>query len=201
MDSNKLQITGHIHVEDADTNEVIRDTFNAIHYENFSEALANAMANKGIGHIYQMSFGNGGSSVDPSGIIAYLPPNTVGQNANLYNETFSKVVDDTDTANTDPSRNNLVVAHTIGKVYTDIVVTCLLDYGEPAGQQAFDNSTDLDGEFVFDEMGLKVWNGGVNDLKLVTHAIFHPVQKALNRRFKITYTVRIQSLTSLSSNA
>jgi len=89
--------------------------------------------------------------------------------------------------------------HTTGKVYTDILVTCLLDYGEPAGQQAFDNSTNLDGEFVFDELGLKTWNGSADNLKLITHVVFHPSQKAQNRRIQVDYTVRIQTLTHLSS--
>lgn len=193
-----LKITGHIKVFDPKTGEVFEDKDNAIHYENFSEALAYTLANKEFGQIYQMSFGNGGTSVDPTGVITYLPANSTGQNADLYNETYSKVVDDSSTANTDTARNNLTVIHTTGKVYSDILVSCLLDYGEPSGQQAFDNSTQLDGQFVFDELGLKSWYG-VDDLKLITHVVFHPIQKALNRQIQIDYTVRIQTLTNLST--
>jgi hypothetical protein len=172
---------------------------NAIHFENMSESMAQSMSNKNLGYIYQMSFGNGGTSVDPTGIITYLPANSTGQNADLYNETFSKVVDDNSMTNTDTARNNLTVLHTPGKVYTDILVSCLLDYSEPTGQQAFDNSTDLNGEFVFDELGLKTWNGSASSLRLVTHVVFHPVQKSLNRQIQIDYTVRIQTLTNLST--
>lgn len=199
FDHSNFKITGHIRVFDPNTGEVFEDKKNAIHYENFSESLANSLANKDIGQIYQMSFGNGGTSVDPTGVITYLPANSTGQNADLYNETYSKVVDDNSTANTDTARNNLTVIHTSGKVYTDILVSCLLDYGEPAGQQAFDNSTDLDGQFVFDELGLKSWYGSAEDLKLITHVVFHPIQKALNRQIQIDYTVRIQTLTNLST--
>ena len=142
-----------------------------------------------------MSFGNGGSAVDATGVITYLPPNTTGQNASLYIETYSKVVDDNSAADTDPNYNNMEVLHTSGNVYTDILVTCLLDYGEPAGQQAFDNSSTMQGTYVFDELGLLSSTG-----KLLTHVIFHPVQKALNRLIQIDYTVRIQTLTNLSSN-
>lgn len=197
---------GHIHAEgffkviDFDTKEVILDKKNAIHYENLSEALALSLANKANGRIYQMSFGNGGVSVDPTGSLAYLPPNITGQNADLYNQTYFKVVDDTAAANTDPAKNKLTVVHTPGRFYTDIVVSCMLDYGEPLGQQAFDNATNTDGEFVFDELGIKTWNGSAGNLKLITHAIFHPIQKALNRRFVIEYTIRIQTLTNLSTN-
>ena len=77
-------------------------------------------------------------------------------------------------------------------------MTCLLDYGEPPGQQAFDNSTNFNGEYVFDELGLKCWNGAVDNLRLITHVIFHPVQKSLNRQIQIDYTLRIQTLTNLS---
>jgi len=192
-------IQGHIKIFDPNSKEVMVDKRNAIHYENFSNSLAQAMANKNLGHIYQMAFGNGGSSVDSTGVITYLPPNITGQNADLYNQTYQKVVDDTSSANTDTSRNKLTVLHTAGKLYTDILVSCLLDYGEPSGQQAFDNSTNLDGDFVFDELGLKSWQGSASDLDLITHVIFHPVQKSLNRQIQIDYTVRIQTLTNLST--
>ncbi len=199
FDKNMLKIEGFLKIYDPNNHEVFVDQHNAIHYENFSESLAYSMANKNQGYIYQMSFGNGGTSVDPTGVITYLPPNTTGQNANLYNETYQKVVDDNSTTNTDTTRNNLTVLHTTGNVYTDILVSCLLDYGEPAGQQAFDNSTQLDGQYVFDELGLKTWYGSESELRLVTHVVFHPVQKSLNRQIQIDYTVRIQTLTNLST--
>lgn len=192
-------VEGFLKIHDPNSGEVFVDKKNAIHYENMSIALAQSLANKNIGYIYAMAFGNGGSSVDPTGVITYLPPNTTGQNADLYNQTYIKVVDQNSAANTDPTRNNLTVLHTSGKVYTDVLVSCLLDYGEPAGQQAFDNSTNFNGEFVFDELGLKAFEGQGNDLMLITHVIFHPVQKSLNRQIQIDYTVRIQTLTDLST--
>jgi hypothetical protein len=199
MDIGPAKIEGFLRIYDPNSGETFVEKYNAIHYENMSIALAQSLANKNLGFIYAMAFGNGGSSVDPTGVITYLPPNTTGQNADLYNQTYIKVVDGESAANTDPSRNNLSVLHTSGKVYTDVLVTCLLDYGEPAGQQAFDNSTNFNGEFVFDELGLKAWEGSSNDLMLITHVIFHPVQKSLNRQIQIDYTVRIQTLTNLSA--
>jgi hypothetical protein len=193
------KIEGFVKIFDPVTKQVLLDKKNAIHYENISIAMAQTLSNRDLGWIYLMAFGNGGSSVDPTGVITYLPPNTTGQNADLYNQTYSKVVDDNSAANTDPANNKMTVLHTTGKVYTDILVTCLLDYGEPAGQQAFDNSTNFNGEFVFDELGLKCWNGSATDLRLITHVIFHPVQKSLNRQIQIDYTLRIQTLTNLSA--
>jgi hypothetical protein len=73
----------------------------------------------------------------------------------------------------------------------------LLDYGEPNNQEAFDNTTYLDGEYVFDELGLRAYNP-TGTGKLLTHVIFHPVQKSLNRLIQIDYTVRVQSLTGFN---
>jgi hypothetical protein len=192
-------IQGFLKIYDPTSGEVFVDKKNAIHYENISICMANTLANRNTGYIYKMAFGNGGSAVDATGVITYLPPNTTGQNASLYNETYSKVVDDNSAADTDPANNYLTVVHTSGQVYTDIITTCLLDYGEPSGQQAFDNSTNFNGEYVFDELGLQCWNGSATDLLLITHVIFHPVQKSLNRQIQIDYTLRIQTLTNLSA--
>lgn len=192
------QIQGFIKIFDPNSGEILVDKKNAIHYENISISMAQTLSNRDVGYIYLMAFGNGGSAVDPTGVITYLPPNVTGQNADLYNQTYSKVVDDNSAANTDTANNYMTVLHTTGKVYTDILVSCLLDYGEPAGQQAFDNSTNFSGEYVFDELGLKTWNGSAEDLRLITHVIFHPVQKSLNRQIQIDYTLRIQTLTNLT---
>ena len=75
-------------------------------------------------------------------------------------------------------------------------ITCLLDYGEPSGQEAFDNTTNNEAQYVFDELGLKSYSE-TNQSRLLTHVVFHPVQKSLNRLIQIDYTVRIQSLTGL----
>jgi hypothetical protein len=203
-DTSGVHIQGHIKIFDPVTGEEFVNKRNAIHYENISVALAQNLSNKSQSFIYEMHFGNGGTAVDPTGVISYLPPNTNAQNSNLYNPTYFKIVDDTSVKNTDPARNNITVLHTPGNIYTDILVTCLLDYGEPADQSAFDNSQSLNGDYVFDELGLKARSldgseGLTTTGLLLTHVVFHPVQKSLNRLIQIDYTVRIQTLTNLSS--
>jgi hypothetical protein len=201
--SLNLDILGFLRIYDPTTQETFVDKFNAIHYENFSVALAQNVANKGINFISEMHFGNGGTTVDPTGVITYLPTNTNVANADLYNATYYKIVDDTNAANTNPSSNKLTVNHTPGLKYTDILVSCLLDYGEPSGQAGFDNTQSLEGEFVFDELGLFGYVEGESGLgaglPLLTHVIFSPVQKSLNRLIQIDYTVRIQTLTNLTA--
>jgi len=194
------KIEGFLKIYDPNNGEIFVDKKNAINYETMSVAIADTLSSRGYGEIYQMAFGNGGASVSDTGVITYLPPNVTGQNAALYNQTYAKVVDDTSARNLDPTRNRMTVLHTSGKVYTDILVQCLLDYGEPAGQAAFDNSTQTDASYIFDELGLLA-NYGTNSAgdtitRLLTHVIFHPVQKSLNRQIQIDYTVRIQALTN-----
>jgi hypothetical protein len=198
-ENSGVMMEGHIKIFDPETKEVFIDKRNAIHYENMRISLAEPLGNEGKGNIVEMAFGNGGTTVDPTGIITYLTPNNAGVNASLYNQTYYKTVDDNNTNNTDPARNFIETRHTLGTTYTDILISCLLDYGEPTGQQAFDNSTDMDGNYVFDELGLKAYSpSGANQGRLLTHVIFHPVQKSLNRLIQIDYTIRIQSLTNIS---
>jgi hypothetical protein len=199
-----IYVQGHIKIFDPESAEVYVNKRNSIHYENISEAIAYSLANKGQSYIYEMHFGNGGTSIDPTGVINYLPANTNTQNANLYNPTYAKIVDNNAAANLNPLYNKMEIRHVPGQVYTDILVSCLLDYGEPSGQQAFDNTTNLNDTYTFDELGLKArstdGSSGLSTTgKLLTHVIFHPVQKSLNRLIQIDYTVRIQTLTNLST--
>jgi len=194
-----VAMEGHIRIFDPETGEDIVNKRNAIHYENMSESLANSIGNKTTGFIHEIAFGNGGTNVDPTGVITYLPANSTGQGASLYNQTYYKVIDNNSSLNTDPDRNKISVSHVSGNIFSDIVVSCLLDYGEPNDQQAFDNTSNFNDTYTFDELGLKSWIGSVNTGKLLTHVVFHPVQKSLNRLIQIDYTIRIQTLTNLTS--
>jgi len=196
-EQNGVLLEGHIKIFDPDSGEIFVNKRNAIHYENMSLALAESLANQGQGFINSMVFGNGGTSVDPTGIITYLSPNSTGTNASLYSQTHSKVIDDNSINNTDPTRNKLETRHVSGTNYTDILATCLLDYGEPNGQDAIDNATGSESLYVFDELGLVSYaTSGTG--RLLTHVVFHPVQKSLNRLIQIDYTVRVQSLTGFN---
>jgi hypothetical protein len=187
------RVEGFVEIKDADTGEVLLSKKNAIHYENFSNSLALTLSHQGYGHIHKLLFGNGASTVTGTGAISYFPPNTTGSEATLYNVTYAdKVVDATSTLNTDPEHNYLEVSHIENQTYTDIIVHCYLDYAEPQGQEAFDDSADNEADFVFDEIGLQSYpKNGEGSGKLLTHCIFHPIQKSLNRALEIKYTIRI----------
>jgi hypothetical protein len=190
-----LKVEGFVKIFDPQSGEIFVDKKNAINYENMSEAIANSLAHKDTMYMYELHLGNGGTTVDPTGGISYQPTNTNASNAQLYSPTYYKIIDNTTVPS---STNRMRILHTPGKTYTDILVSCLLDYGEPASQAAFDNSTSLNDTFVFDEMGIKAYSSeGPGTGKLLTHVVFHPVQKSLNRVIQIDYTVRIQTLTNV----
>lgn len=181
-------IRGHLLITELETGKILLDKSNAIHFENMSIAIARSLANLSNGPIYQMCFGNGGSTVNGLGIITYLPPNVQGQNADLYNQTYEKIVDAGISGSTD---TNMTIVHQTNALFSDIVINCVLGFGEPAGQSAFDDATDTNGDFLFDEVGLKTQSDN-NDEMLLSHVIFSPIQKSLNRSLKVQYTIRIQ---------
>lgn len=192
-----IKAEGHVVIRDRDTQEVLVDQHNDIHIKNFGEALAMAMANFSNGFIEEMHFGSGGSIINSTGSIDYLETNVNDppDQADLHGAggvTYFKVVNDRSSNFTDDdAKTNVKVYPNSLNPYTDIVVTCTLDYGEPAGQAAFDNASSTEADFVFDELALKTVDTTANKKRMLTHVIFHPVQKALNRAIEIVYTIRI----------
>jgi hypothetical protein len=184
-----IGVEGHIKIWDPQSGEVFVRRRNAVNFENMSIAIANLLANSsGSTSTYEIStmrFGNGGTSIDGLGAVTYKATNTSTSAGALYNETYSQSVDETVTGTTD---NQTIASHTSPNNYSDVVVTCTLDYGVPVGQDLQDTGTDMNDTYVFDELALYTAN---NDL--LTHVIFHPVQKSLNRKIQVVYTLRIRS--------
>jgi len=186
-----MRLEGHIKIQDPDSGEVFVNKRNAINYENMSIAIAHLLANLTDGdgstgntfNMLQLAYGNGGVNVDSLGVITYQATNTTSATGQLYNETYSKGI--ASTAAADPE-NNMVVQHTGGNTFSDIVITSTLDYNEPSGQDALDNAVNLTGDYIFDELGIKTPAG-----TFLSHVIFHPVQKSANRKIQVIYTIRI----------
>jgi len=195
MESNaNIKVVGHVLIKDLLTHEVLVDKHNMINYENFSIGLARSISNRPDGWIQEMVFGNGAATVSGTGTITYLPPNVVGQSAQLYNQTYYKNINDMSPLNGSPTSNFMTVSHTSGTTYSDMIVTCTLDLAEPPGQDAFDTNTSISGTYVFNELGLKGYSSlGPNMGPLLTHVVFSPVAKTLNRQIEIVYTIRIQT--------
>lgn len=187
IDYSKQKIWGHVCMRDSITKEILLDMDNSIHFENFSVALARSIAGQSAGFINSIAYGNGGSMVDGVGAITYLPPNVTGTTATLYSQTYEKTglyTSEEGTSGYDPE-NTIEIKHMGGTTYTDMIIISTLDYGEPSGQDAVDNGGS-NGTYVFDELGLVSSDG-----HLLSHVIFNPIQKSLNRKIEIEYTVRI----------
>lgn len=200
-----VKITTHIVISDADTGEILREGQNAIHQENMSQILATALARGTNSFISEMHFGKGASVTAIDGSVSYRTPNVFGSNSSLYNPTYFTVVDAQDLNNLDSTANNLAVTHTTGTTYSSTVVTATLDYTDPVASDSVFNivnstedslnaTTSVDGEMVFDEIALKTkGTAGLNSGHLLTHFIFHPVEKSYNQRIQIVYTLKVQA--------
>lgn len=187
-------IDGHVLIRDYDTNEVLLDKHNAINYENFAVAIASLLSGTvdsttGQGfEIVQMKFGNGGTVIDATGNVEYRTTNTDTKLGDLYNQTYTKIVDVDDAGNTDTTNNKVEIQPYAGQPYSDVVVTATLDYAEPTGQETTDTTTSMNGDFTFDEVALQT----AANTRL-SHICFHPIEKSANRKIQVIYTIRIQA--------
>jgi hypothetical protein len=170
-----IKVHGHLHIED-DLGNTLVDKDNAIHPQNMARVIARALANESNYFIKRIAFGNGGTVVDAALNVTFNTPNdgqapdTRTWDSQLYNETYSEIVDDSDPAigsgdGASPGSDPATVEHVSGPgvlstelgILSQVVVTAFLNPDEPTGQIA--SSTDpenqnLDGTFTFDEIGL-----------------------------------------------
>lgn len=165
-DAASVKIKGHLKIVD-DLGQVLLDKKNAIHPQNFARVIARALSNEANFHIHRMAFGNGGTFSNAIGQITFKNPNVSGSWADvLYNETYYEIVDESDVnVDTGPGSNdedlltaqNSVISSETGTI-SNITVTVELNPTEPSGQLDNDlaspGSSQLEGEFVFDEIGL-----------------------------------------------
>jgi len=187
-DQAGIKLSGHILIRDKETGEELVNKRNAIHYGNMANFIARALNDKlGDYYIHFMAFGNGATSVDSAGKVIYKSPRvseSYESSGSLYSRTYQKIISN----NTTTDKIEVVP----GASYTDLKITCTLGYNEPSDADAFDTSTTNDGSYVFDELGLLSYADDINDSIMLTHVVFHPVQKSQNREIEIVYTVRIQ---------
>ena len=195
-----INVSGHILIRDKDTGKELVNKRNAIHYGNMAYIVAQALNNADNAFIQYMAFGNGATSVDTAGKIVYKTPRVTEAyeaGANLYSRTYVKEVGEIDNDDVENNRVDIIP----GPSYTDIKITCTLGYGEPSDASNFDSATTNDGDYIFDELALFTYPSDtlletaeqrINTSTMLTHVIFHPVQKSLNREIEVIYTVRVQ---------
>jgi hypothetical protein len=179
-------VKGHVLVQDASTGEVLLDKFNAVHNKNMAIALARGLANDANHQIYKIKLGNGGSSIDSMNQITYQAPNVTGSGADLYNPTYSEIIDEAQAST--PAENSVTYQESPTNDTTIVICTATIASGEPAGQDVSDSppNPNPEAQFAFDELGLFS-----ADNRLLTHIIFSPILKTQNRELVITYTLTI----------
>ena len=206
QDKSSIKIIGHVQISDVtdallnpiydDTGAInngtmVHDDYNAIHPENMSLAIAQAMSGlvgssgKNYGAISQMRFGNGGTVILGNSRVLYKKPKTTSIGG-LYSETYTKNINKNIDIGVDSVFNYVNPYHIPGQIFSDIVCVCTLGLGEPLDQSA-SSSNSLSGKYVFDELALYSAAGAP-----LTHIVFYPVEKAANKVLQIKYTIRIQ---------
>ena len=182
----KTKIKGHVLVKDKNTGEVLCDKFNAVHPQNMAKVLARGLANEPNQQIFQIALGNGGTYIDSTQSIVYNSPNIVGISADLYNTTYTEVVDD---GNSGVGIGNSVISQAAPSpdISSLVICTIQLSANEPAGQATTDGvTTNPDSLYTFDELGLKTIDG-----LLLSHIVFNPIEKNAQRELIISYTLTV----------
>lgn len=209
QESVKTLVSGHVHISDRVTGEVLVNDYNAIHPKNMATAIARGLSNAANFQIYKMKLGNRGTYIDTSQQIVFNPPVTTGDSADLYNPTYVEIVDDA--VGGVGVGNSVTFTNIPASTNTRVIVTCVVSANE-----AFDNAADTnntgqiqnlnvpgpDGNvgspFFFDELGLftKETSGVSTDLDpagemMLSHLIFSPIEHTGNRELVIVYTLTI----------
>lgn len=182
----QTKVIGHVHAFYKDNGEVVLDKFNAVHPQNMAKVLARGLANEPNQQIFKFALGNGGTYIDSTQSIVYNSPNTIGVGADLYNPTYSEIIDD---ASTTVGIGNSVISQSAPSPDISSIVICTiqLSANEPAGQATTDGvTTDPNSAFTFDELGLKTVDG-----LLLTHIVFNPIEKNAQRELIISYTLTV----------
>ena len=182
----KTKIKGHVLIKDKNTGEVLCDKFNAVHPQNMAKVLARGLANEPNQQIFQIALGNGGTYIDSTQSIVYNSPNIVGISADLYNTTYTEVVDD---GNSGVGIGNSVISQAAPSpdISSLVICTIQLSANEPAGQATTDGvTTNPDSLYTFDELGLKTIDG-----LLLSHIVFNPIEKNAQRELIISYTLTV----------
>ena len=188
----KTKVKGHVLIKDKNTGEVLLDKCNAVHPQNMARVLAKGLANESNHQVYTIALGNGGTYIDTTQSIVYLTPNIIGVSADLYNPTYTEIVDDAD-ASVGSGNSVISQASPSPDVSSLVICTIQLSANEPAGQATTDGTTDgtiattdPNSPFTFDELGLKTKDG-----LLLSHIVFNPIEKNAQRELIISYTLTI----------
>lgn len=196
LETLPIKVHGHLKIED-DLGNVLVDKDNAVHPQNMARVIARALANESNYFVKRIAFGNGGTTVNAALDVTFNPandgqsPDTRTWDSQLYNETYSEIVDDSDpTIGSGPGSapgDPATVEHLSGPgttsselgILSQVTIRAFLNEDEPIGQIASSidpENQNLDGTFTFDEIGLftdgapLVATAGYQDIQVGTPA-------------------------------
>ena len=191
-ENSNVKVEGHVLIKDVDSGEVLLDKYNAINFQNFAYAVAQAMSGGTTYAISKLAFGYGGTTIDVNGNMTYRDARVSGDSVDgLYSPSPATRGANPATDTLQKAVTTFTVNNAANQPYTDLECKIILDYNEPdATGSTTDNASDFDDadSFVFDEIALM----SSADTYL-THLIFHPIQKSNNRKLEILYTLRIRA--------
>lgn len=199
-----LSITGTLQVVDAASTTTIALSENDFHLENFARTIIKAISGLESGHIEEVHFGNGATTITETGGLLYKTPNVTGASASLYNDLTYKVINNKSSNFTSDKNENYIKYEQIpGSNATRIVIHFTLGYAEPAfttdankavselKYSAVDDILSTD-KFTFDEVSLMAVDHVSGEKILLTHWISKPIDKIINRAMEFIYTIDLQ---------
>ena len=167
-ESLPVVVEGHVHIED-DLGNVLLDRKNAVHPQNMARVISRALSNEGNYFIHRIAYGNGGTVVDPTGLVNFktpndgLSPDLQEWRSRLYNETYSEIIDDSNSnigidpgsigtstsrpgGGSNPEGDPATVTHVSGPgvksqelgVLSQVIISSTINPTEPTGQIASD---------------------------------------------------------------
>jgi len=215
MHSQKLNALGKLYINEIHSDgsrSLVLEKDNAVHIGNLSTILAEAAIGKDTSFIAYMAFGNSGVVVETNGVVTYKNPNVSGFNnpkERLYNTVLIRRIRNHASA----SETLDVQTSSFNTNYEDIIVQIILNDIE--GECDIDNASEVT-DFVFNEIALYSGRSETTPISegnlliqgsteiesflndtinvrpiMLTHVVFHPVQKSRNRVLEITYKLRL----------
>jgi len=212
----KFQLRGFIKIVDKATGKTLVDKSNAVHFGNISTEIAQALSGDKNSFITYMVFGNGGIVNNDEQRHIYRKPNAgdfKNTKEQLYNPTFA--IELTNSASDGVTCQDVDVYGGVAGAYEDILVRVSLANNIISLQSPFNkaagssdqNPDDPSTTYVFNELALYTGPKSFGnrqtaeqieeflnhvDTTLITHVIFHPIQKSKNTALDIDYMLRIQ---------
>lgn len=174
-----LRVVGRLKITNADSGQELLNQTNAIHGQNFAFAVVRALSNEPNGVVSRLCLGDGGTFLNSSSVLTFRLPNSTGEQADLYSQTYEQLVDD-QAAGVSPSNFTVPVAPVAPSITSTVLVNALLTSTDPTNNPAV--------TYTFDEVGLKTADG-----LLLTHIIFTPIDKTTAQTFLITYTLEVSA--------